>query len=218
MSGLLRRIRRRGDLSQRDLARQLGVSVGAIGQAESGRRDVPARLLCRAATLVGLRVTLADQTGTEVPAMALDAVRDAGGRRYPAHLDTRFGDQDWWHGEQRYDRQQPWYTFDRVREVRDDRRRLGGTPDGHLTPGPADAPEERARTRARAACDAREDERRRRRDARARAGHDTNFGWGDPDCGCPPGCDELLLTEDPAPAREQAHPHVADCPCRCDIG
>ncbi|OMQ15271.1 hypothetical protein A7K94_0210715 [Modestobacter sp. VKM Ac-2676] len=171
MGSLLRRIRRRGDLSQRELARLLGISAAAIGQAESGRRDLPARVLCRAAALAGLRVTLADRSGTEVPGMAPDAVRDAAGRRYPAHLDTRFGDLGWWHGEQRYSRERPWYTFDRVREVRDESRRFTGTPDGHLVAGPADSPAERTRSRARAAAEAREDLRRRRRAARAPPRH-----------------------------------------------
>jgi hypothetical protein len=39
----------------------------------------------------------------------------------------------------------------------------------------------------------------------------------DPICTCSPHCDELLFPSAPLPARQNAVPHVANCPCRCDI-
>jgi HTH-type transcriptional regulator/antitoxin HipB len=97
LCGLLRRVRRIADLSQRELAGRLGVSAAAIGHAEAGRRDLPTGVLVRAARLAGLRVALLDADGREVTGMGRGTVRDAAGRRYPAHLDTRNGDDGWWY-------------------------------------------------------------------------------------------------------------------------
>ena len=119
LSGALRRIRRQADLSQRELARACGVSQSAVARAESGRRDFPAGALARAAELSGLHLVLLDAAGCEVPPMRGDAVRDMGHRRFPAHLDTRYSEEDWWHGAHRFAREQPWYTFDRDRRMRD---------------------------------------------------------------------------------------------------
>ena len=54
--------------------------------------------------------------------MADEAVRDLSGRRFPAHLDTRYADEDWWHDAHHWTRPQAWYTFDRDRAFRDGRR------------------------------------------------------------------------------------------------
>ena len=83
--------------------------------------------------------------------MADGAVRDMSGRRFPAHLDTRYGDEAWWHGPERYSRVQPWYTFDRERTIRDWYRARTGTPDDHQLPRPGDSPEERREARRAAA-------------------------------------------------------------------
>src|SRR4051794_11913875 len=93
LSAALRRIRRAADLSQRELARALGISAAAVARAESGSRSIPLGLLARAATLADLRLVLLDAEGHEVAGMADEAVRDLGGRRFPAHLDTRFADE-----------------------------------------------------------------------------------------------------------------------------
>ena len=63
-------------------------------------------------------------------------VRDRLGRRFPAHLDTRYSDEGWWHGPERYSRPVPWYTYDRDRERRDARRSRRGTPSDHQLPQP----------------------------------------------------------------------------------
>src|SRR6476660_4565168 len=140
LPGMLRRIRRRADLSQRELAERCAVSQSMVAKVETGERDLPVGTLVAAAQLAGLRLALLDDLGDEVSAMTDRAVRDAGGRRFPAHLDTRFGDEDWWHGDQRYSRSQPWYTFDRVRPVRDYWRRRRGLADDHQLPHTGDAP------------------------------------------------------------------------------
>src|SRR4051812_21415038 len=74
LSGGIRRIRRIADLSQRQLAGSLGISAAAIAHAEAGTRDLPATVLGRAATLVGLRLVLLDAEGREVSGMADEAV------------------------------------------------------------------------------------------------------------------------------------------------
>jgi transcriptional regulator with XRE-family HTH domain len=204
LPGTLRRIRRRADLSQRELADALQVSQSAVAQAESGRRDLPVGVLIRAAALAALRLAIVDETGQEVAGMAADAVRDRAQRRFPAHLDTRYGDEAWWHGDERYSREQPWYTFDRVRYTRDYWRGRLGTPDDHQLPQPGDAPQERKAARRREARRRREEELRRRRQAGELREPEE---WT---CTCPPECAALDVGERPV--------HAPGCPCGCDIG
>jgi transcriptional regulator with XRE-family HTH domain len=221
LGGLVRRIRRSADLSQRELARALGVSTGAVAQAESGARDLPATVLTRAAELAGLRFVLVDASGAEVPAMDDTAVRDRSGRRFPAHLDPRHGDVGWWHGPERYSRERPQFTFDRDRRERDDLRAAVGVPADHHVPRPGDSLEERARLRAEAAEAAwrtrwREGlaQHRLRLQERLRLGLPL---FPDPTYTCPSACDDLLFADGPLTARQQAVPHVEDCPCLCDL-
>ena len=85
--GLVRRVRRRADLSQRDLADRLGVSQSTVARWETGKTSPSLSMVHELATLAGLRVALVDDTGSVVPAMRDDAARDRAGRRYPAHVD-----------------------------------------------------------------------------------------------------------------------------------
>ena len=206
LPGLLRRIRRQADMSQRELAGAIDVSKSAVAAAESGRSGLDARLLARAAALAGLRLALLDTAGTEVAGMAEGAVRDMAGRRFPAHLDTRYGDQAWWHGPERYSRTQPWYTFDRVRETRDWERTHRGTPDDHQLPRPGDSPAERAEARRRAWLERRDEELRQWLAEQPRTPFDDGFT-----CTCPPRCAELDDHSGPPV-------HAADCACHCDVG
>jgi HTH-type transcriptional regulator/antitoxin HipB len=207
LPGVVRRIRRAADLSQRELARQLGLSKSTVAAVETGQRGLEAAQLAAAAQLAGLRLALLDRDGHEVAGMAGEAVRDAAGRRYPAHLDTRYGDQAWWHGDERYSRRQPWYTYDRVREWRDERRERLGTPDDHQLPQPGDSPQDRRAARQREARlrrgAAREELRRRLTEGRTGPLTDA---WT---CTCPPGCD--------ATREVLRDVHVEDCPSRCDV-
>src|SRR4051794_9766412 len=92
LAAALRRIRRSADMSQRELSAVTGLAVSTLGHAEAGTRDLPVGGLIRAAAVAGLRLVLVDDTGQEVAGMSADAVRDMGGRRFPAHLDTRYSD------------------------------------------------------------------------------------------------------------------------------
>jgi transcriptional regulator with XRE-family HTH domain len=205
LSGMLRRIRRLADLSQRELASAAGLSVSAVGHAEAGTRDLPVRGLVRAAAAAGLRLALLNSAGAEVAGMSAQAVRDQAGRLYPAHLDTRYGDEDWWHGTERYSREQPWYTFDRVRYTRDYWRGRQGTRDDHQVPQPGDSPAERREARRKAGLEWQREELRRRR---------MNGELPPPPepwvCTCPPLCDEL---DD----RKGKPVHAPDCACHCDV-
>lgn len=205
VAAVLRRIRRTADLSQRELAARCGVAGSVIAHAEAGRRSLALEVLITAAELAGLRLALLDETGTEVHGMADEAVRDFGRRRFPAHLDTRHGDERWWHGPERYSRGQPWYTFDRDRGRRDAYRDVRGTPEDQQLPHAGDSPADRRAARQRTARQRqREDvERRRAAGALPRAEPFT--------CTCPAACDEL----DDWAGRPV---HADECRCGCDVG
>jgi transcriptional regulator with XRE-family HTH domain len=205
LSGTLRRIRRRADLSQRELADAIEVSQSAVAQAESGRRDLPVGTLTRAAALAGLRLALLDDESTEVPAMARDTVRDGGRRRFPAHLDTHHSDERPGRYEHRYDRPVPWFTVDRDRSARNASRRSTGTPGDHHPIRPGDSPAARRAQRQEDARSRAAEERRRRREAGELSSVDASS-----DCTCPPACDEL--EDRPGPPV-----HAPDCPCGCDL-
>jgi transcriptional regulator with XRE-family HTH domain len=205
LSGALRRIRRQADLSQRELAQACGVSQSVVARAESGHRDFPAGALARAAELSGLHLVLVDADGAEVAPMRGDAVRDMGNRRFPAHLDTRYSEEDWWHGPHRFAREQPWYTFDRDRRMRDRYTRRNGTPADHLSPRPGDSPQDRAAARRCAYLRSRAEERERRFLAGEFRDLTEPF-----ECMCPPACDDT----DPVTGDLI---HAPGCPCFCDV-
>jgi transcriptional regulator with XRE-family HTH domain len=205
LPGALRRVRRRADMSQRELAAAAGISASAVAKAESGTRDLPTSLLARIAEVAALRLALVDGNGREVGPMSDAAVRDTSGRRFPAHLDTRYGDEDWWHGPDRHYRTQPRYTFDRRRDLRDWNREQVGTPDDHQLPQPGDSPEQRADERRRARWAAVQAERERRFLAGEFADVRESFF-----CTCPAECDHL---DD----RSGTPVHADGCRCQCDI-
>ena len=205
LPGVLRRVRRIADLSQRELAVAVGISPSAVGGAESGARDLPLSVVARIAEVAALRLSLVDRDGRKVAGMADNAVRDAAGRRFPAHLDTRYSEDRWWHGPDRHYRTQPRYTFDRRRDLRDGTRERVGTPDDHQLPQPGDSPQQRAEERRRARWAARKEERERRFLAGEFADLREAFF-----CTCPAECDHL---DD----RSGAPVHADGCRCHCDI-
>src|SRR3954452_24171348 len=202
---MLRRVRRIADLSQRELAAAVGISPSAVASAESGARDLPLNVVARIAEVAALRLSLVDHDGREIAGMAEDAVRDAAGRRFPAHLDTRYSDDGWWHGPHRYDREPPWYTFDRDRSLRDRYRQQSGIPEDHQLPQPGDSPGDRAHVRQREHWRRRAEERERAFLAGELSGLDAGFT-----CCCLPACDDL---------DEQTGEllHAEACPCNCDL-
>ncbi|WP_346621372.1 helix-turn-helix transcriptional regulator [Blastococcus montanus] len=206
LPGLLRRIRRSADLSQRELAARIGTSKSAIAAAETGAAGLDARVLAAAAQLGGLRVALLDGQGDEVGGMDPDAVRDRGGRRFPAHLDTVLSEERSWRWDHRPHLSRPTYTFDRRLPWDDADCRTTVRPDDHLLPQAGDTPEERAAARRA------EQWRRRREELERRFLAGELRDLADPfTCTCPAGCDEL----DDGGGRPV---HTDDCPCRCDMG
>jgi transcriptional regulator with XRE-family HTH domain len=206
LCGVLRRIRRTADMSQRQLADAAGLSPSAVAHAEAGTRDMPATALARAAETAGLRLALLDGSGAEVRGMHPGAVRDRGGRRFPAHLDTVLSERRASRWEHRPLLRRPTYTFDRRESWGDDESRAGGArPDDHLLPQPGDSPEERAAARRREA-------RRQLQDEHARRVAAGELRPAEPfTCACPPACDEL----DDWSGRPV---HAEHCPCSCDVG
>jgi hypothetical protein len=181
------------------------VARSTVAAAEAGTRGLDARALARLAAVAGLRLALVDAEGREVAPMDAAAVRDGADRHFPAHLDTRHGDENWWHGPHRFDRDPVTYTFDRDRRYRDRRRARTGTPEDHQLPRPDDSLAARARARRLAARRAREEELERRRAAGLVPPPDLGVA-----CDCPPECEEL--DDRSGPPR-----HAEGCACSCDV-
>jgi transcriptional regulator with XRE-family HTH domain len=206
LAGCLRRIRRVADLSQRELAEQVGLSKSALAAAESGTRDLPATRLARAAALAGLRLALIDTEGCEISGMTPAGARDGGNRRLPAHLDTVHSDEVASRWEHRRTRPRPWFTFAMDRQSRDRARDRLGIPADHQVPQPGDSPSERAEARRRASWRRRAEERQRRFEAGELRQSGNEFV-----CTCPAECDEL---DD----RSGRPVHAPGCVCNCDVG
>jgi HTH-type transcriptional regulator/antitoxin HipB len=142
-AALLRRARRIADLSQRDLAARAGVSRSAVAKAELGAGTSFAMMLSLFAA-AGIKFVPTDQWGEAIAPMRNDSLRDAGDRRYPAHLDpasvrSATYDKPWlWRDNlfnrmSRYDRPRPVVLYE-LRPQRDWRRRRYFEPYDH--PGP----------------------------------------------------------------------------------
>ena len=85
--GLVRRIRRTADVSQRELATMLGVAQATVARWETGVSSPDVETIARLAEIAGLRPALLDRAERLVAPMADVAIRDRAGRRFPAHLD-----------------------------------------------------------------------------------------------------------------------------------
>lgn len=93
--GLVRRIRRILDVSQRGLAAILGISQSQVARWETRRTSPRADLLTELLRLAKLRVELREEeTGEVVEPMRDDGARDRARRRYPAHVDLEV--TGWW--------------------------------------------------------------------------------------------------------------------------
>lgn len=85
---ILRAVRRRLDVSQRELAVSLRVAPSTVARAELADGGMELDLLLRVLGLAGLRLAVVDaETGEELPAEDTDTVHDKAGRRFPPHLD-----------------------------------------------------------------------------------------------------------------------------------
>ena len=86
--GLVRRVRRIRDLSQRDLAAVLGVHHSLVARWETGDREPRLATFRELLRLADIRLEARDQASRPVRTMRPDALRDGRGRRLPAHLDV----------------------------------------------------------------------------------------------------------------------------------
>ena len=93
--GLVRRVRRILDVSQRGLAALLDVSQSVVARWETGRTSPRANMLHYLLGMAGLRASFHDEeTGAEVEPMRDDGARRHDGNRFPAHTDLRV--TGWW--------------------------------------------------------------------------------------------------------------------------
>jgi transcriptional regulator with XRE-family HTH domain len=141
LGALLRALRRKADLSQRELAARAGVPASTVARIESGQAADPKfRTIERLVRAAGGGLAVGDPPAGEPDEAEPDEaepdenVRDAVGRRYPAHLDTREvrTAKDWsgawwayWYDlpRERWPVRAPEVTYDLDRGRRDRRRR-----------------------------------------------------------------------------------------------
>jgi HTH-type transcriptional regulator/antitoxin HipB len=141
--GLVRRVRRILDLSQRGLAALLEVSQSVVARWETGRTSPRASVLHDLLARAGLVARVQDrETGDEVAPMRDDGARDHADRRYPAHVDLRVTgwfyprgvecSTDWWTWRRASRaRQDPMVRYRTARWRRHLERDVFGTPEDH---------------------------------------------------------------------------------------
>jgi transcriptional regulator with XRE-family HTH domain len=117
VAGLVRSVRRRCDVSQRELAAAAKLSPSTVARIESGS-------LIRLLAVGRLVLVVTDEDGKVVRPMQIwDETRDGAGRQFPAHLDLildpKFG--EWW--ADGYGLARPPETLHRNRRLRDAMRR-----------------------------------------------------------------------------------------------
>ncbi|GAA2707095.1 GNAT family N-acetyltransferase [Micromonospora olivasterospora] len=134
---MLRALRRRADLSQRELAARARIPKSTVARIESGRGGDPRfRTVERLVEAAGGRLVIGHEPPAgvaPVPGVPHDGMRDEAGRRYPAHLDVWKVEQprdwpgawwaEWWNlPPERWPRPLPPGTYELKRSYRDRRR------------------------------------------------------------------------------------------------
>lgn len=140
--GLVRRVRRVLDVSQRGLAAILGVSQSRVARWETGRTSPTMELVQEMLRQARLELTLRGPDGEVVEPMRDDGARDRQGRRHPAHVDLRA--VAWWtpRGSSTSAHHPTWTRLSKARRhpaisyrlcpaIRRIERRLRGTPIDH---------------------------------------------------------------------------------------
>jgi transcriptional regulator with XRE-family HTH domain len=122
--GLVRRVRRLADLSQRELARSAEVSASTVARIEKGELTPSLGMLLRLLAVARLVLVVTDEQGRVIQPMRVwDDTRDGAKRQFPAHLDLILDPRagEWW--ADIYGLTRPPETFHRDRRWRDARRR-----------------------------------------------------------------------------------------------
>lgn len=124
VGGLVRRVRRLADRSQRELAVAARVSPSTVSRIEAGTLVPSIDVMTRILGVAELRLVAVDRQGRVVQPMDdWDDTRDGAERRYPSHLDTIIDPEpgEWWADV--YGLARPPETFHRDRLLRDLMRR-----------------------------------------------------------------------------------------------
>lgn len=124
LGGIIRRVRRKADMSQRELAKYAKISPASIGSFETGATTPSLAVLQRVLNAANYQLVVVDVDGHLVtPLEVWQDVADGAGRRYPAHLDTILDPVygEWWADV--YGLTAPPETFRRNRRYRDWQRR-----------------------------------------------------------------------------------------------
>jgi len=122
--GFTRAVRRRTDLSQRQLAKVAEVSNSTIARIEAGSLAPSLDVFLRILSAANLKLVVTDAEGAVIrPKRDWDDLRDGGGRRFPAHLDLIVDPEpgEWWADE--FGLSRPPETYRRSRVVRDAERK-----------------------------------------------------------------------------------------------
>ncbi len=123
VAGLIRRARRIGDLSQRQMARAARVSPSTVGRVESGAMAPTLNVFQRLLATARLSLVVVDASGHVIlPMRDIEDTRDGADRHYPSHLDTILDPEpgEWW--ADTFGLARPPETFYRDRRRRDARR------------------------------------------------------------------------------------------------
>jgi transcriptional regulator with XRE-family HTH domain len=117
--GILRRVRRIANLSQRELAAVAGISPTTVAHIET-RRHIPSlRVFETLVDVAGCALVVIDRSGAPLTPHD-EGVRDRAGRHYPAYAELRAvgpRGEGWW-GQRTvmpWVRPMPAHTFDRYR-------------------------------------------------------------------------------------------------------
>ncbi|NEE00135.1 helix-turn-helix transcriptional regulator [Phytoactinopolyspora halotolerans] len=124
--GVVRRVRRCADMSQRELAKDTGVAASTIARIEAGTLVPSFRVLMKLLAPARFALALVDEDGRIMQPMRVwDETLDGGNKKFPAHLDVILDPEDpddWWGSC--FGLARPPETYHRSRGYRDAKRAL----------------------------------------------------------------------------------------------